>query len=48
MKILYGTGNKGKLEQMAKIIKLNNLDAEIMGLKDIGFDKDIIEDGETF
>lgn len=48
MKILYGTGNKGKLEQMAKIIRLNNFDAEIMGLKDIGFDKDIVEDGETF
>ena len=48
MKILYGTGNQGKLNQMDKIIKVNNFDAQIMSLKDIGFDKDIIEDGETF
>lgn len=48
MKILYGTGNKEKIKQMNKIITVNNFDAEIMGLKDIGFDKDIIEDGETF
>ena len=48
MKILYGTGNKGKLNQMEKIIKVNNFDAQIMSLKDIGFDKDIVEYGETF
>lgn len=48
MKILYGTGNKEKLNQMDKIIKVNNFNAEIIGLKDIGFNKDIIEDGETF
>lgn len=48
MKILYGTGNKGKLNQMEKIIKVNNFDAQIMSIKDIGFDKDIVEDGETF
>lgn len=48
MKILYGTGNKEKLKQMEEIITVNNFKAEIIGLKDIGFDKDIIEDGETF
>lgn len=48
MKILYGTGNKEKLNQMDKIIKVNNFDAKIISLKDIGFDKDIVEDGETF
>lgn len=48
MKILYGTGNKEKLNQMNKIIQVNDFDAEIIGLKDIGFNKDIIEDGETF
>ena len=48
MKILYGTGNKEKLNQMNKIIKVNNFNAEIMSLKDIGFNEDIIENGETF
>lgn len=48
MKILYGTGNKEKLNQMNKIIKVNNFNAEIMSLKDIGFNEDIVEDGETF
>lgn len=48
MKILYGTGNKEKIKQMEKIIKVNNFKFEILGLKDIGFDKDIIEDGKTF
>lgn len=48
MKILYGTGNKEKLNQMNKIIKVNNFNAEIMSLKDIGFNRDIVEDGETF
>ena len=48
MKILYGTGNKEKLNQMNKIIKVNNFNAEIMSLKDIGFNEHIIENGETF
>ena len=48
MKILYGTGNKEKLNQMNKIIKVNNFNAEFMSLKDIGFNEDIIENGETF
>ena len=46
--MLYGTGNKEKLNQMNKIIKVNNFNAEIMSLKDIGFNEDIIENGETF
>lgn len=48
MKILYGTGNKEKLNQIDKIIKVNNFDADIISIKDIGFNEDIIEDGETF
>lgn len=48
MKILYGTGNKEKLNQMEKIIKVNKFKAEIISLKEIGFNKDIIENGETF
>lgn len=48
MKILYGTGNSGKLEAMKQIIKAHGFDAELYTVKDIGFDKDIIEDGKTF
>lgn len=48
MKILYGTTNLGKLASMRKIIKTHGFNAELYTLKDIGFDKDIIEDGTTF
>ena len=48
MKILYGTGNKGKVENVKKIIKAHGFDAEIYTLKDINFTEEIIEDGETF
>ena len=48
MKIIYGTGNKGKLEQVKSFFKINNINVEILSLKDIGFNQDIIEDGKTF
>ncbi len=48
MKIIYGTSNKGKIESMKRIVKENNIDIEIVTSKDIGFDKDIVEDGTTF
>lgn len=48
MKILYGTGNKAKVEAMRKIIKSHGFDAELYTIKDIGFNKEVIEDGETF
>lgn len=48
MKILYGTGNKDKVEAMKSIIKSHNFDADIYTLKDIGFNEDIIENGKTF
>ncbi len=48
MKILYGTGNKSKVEEMRKIIRSHGFDAELFTLKDIGFDEEIIEDGSTF
>lgn len=48
MRILYGTGNKEKILQMKKIIQINGFDVEIIGLKDINFNKDIVEDGKTF
>ncbi len=48
MKIIYGTGNKSKVEAMKKILKENNINAELVTLKDIGFNEEIIEDGKTF
>ena len=48
MKIIYGTSNEGKIADMKRIITENNIDIEILTAKDIGFDKDIIEDGKTF
>ena len=48
MKILYGTGNRGKVENVKKIIKAHGFDAEIYTLKDINFTEEIIEDGKTF
>ncbi len=48
MEIIYGTGNQAKVEAMKKIFRENNFDAKLDTLKDIGFDKQIIEDGKTF
>ena len=48
MKIIYGTGNVEKIKQMEKIIKINNFDVELLSIKDINFNEDIIEDGKTF
>ncbi len=48
MKILYGTGNKAKVEAMRKIISSHGFDAELFTIKDIGFNKEIVEDGTTF
>ena len=48
MDIVYGTGNRAKVENMRKIISEENLDIKFEMLKDIGFDEEIVEDGETF
>ena len=48
MKIIYGTGNQGKLNEIKTLFKNHNITAEILSLKDIGFDGDIEENGETF
>lgn len=48
MKIIYGTGNKAKLEEVREFLKNNNIDIDVLSLKDIKFNDDIIEDGETF
>lgn len=46
MKVIYGTTNKNKILEMQKYF--NDYDMELISLKDIGFDEEIIEDGETF
>lgn len=48
MKILYGTGNKNKVEAMKKIIEVHGFDAELYTIKDIGYDQDVEENGKTF
>lgn len=48
MKIIYGTGNAAKKRQVEDFFKVTKVDVEIVSLKDIGFDKDIVEDGTTF
>ena len=48
MNIIYGTSNKNKVVAMEKILKENNVNFKLYTLKDIGFNKEIIEDGKTF
>ncbi len=48
MEILYGTHNKAKIEAMKGIIKTHGFDASLITPRDIGFDKEIVEDGTTF
>lgn len=48
MKIIYGSGNKGKLQEVKELFKNNKIDVEILSLKDINFDEEIEENGETF
>ena len=48
MKIIYGTSNQGKINQVKDYLKCKNMDVEIISLKDIGFNEGIVEDGTTF
>lgn len=48
MKIIYGTGNKGKLEQVKEYLLYKMPEIEIVSMKDIGFDEEIEENGTTF
>lgn len=48
MKIIYGTGNKDKIAEIKKLFENHNIEAEILSLKDIGFNEDIDENGTTF
>ena len=46
MKIIFATGNKGKLKEVEKIF--NNTDFEIISLAELGFTEEIEETGNTF
>lgn len=48
MKMIYGTTNKHKVEDIKAIIKSHGKDIEIISLKDIGFSGEIEENGKTF
>jgi len=48
MKIIYGSSNKAKLQEVKEFFKNNKIDTEVLSLKDIGFNEQIEENGETF
>lgn len=48
MKIIYGTGNQHKLAEIKTLFNNHKIEAEIISLKDIGFNEEIEENGETF
>lgn len=48
MKIIYGSGNTGKVQEVKELFKNNKIDIELMSLKDINFNEEIEENGETF
>lgn len=48
MKIIYGTSNQGKIEQVKEYLNFKQKNIEIISLKDIGFDQEIDENGTTF
>ena len=48
MDIIYATTNEGKKNQIQSFLKHNNYDIKLITLKDIGFNEEIDENGETF
>lgn len=48
MKMIYGSTNLNKVKDIKSIIKAHGANIEIISLKDIGFTKEIVEDGNTF
>lgn len=45
-KIVFATGNEGKMREIRKI--LGDMDVEICSMKEAGIQMDIVEDGRTF
>ena len=48
MKLIYGTGNNGKIKQVKDYLNTIDLELEIISIKDLGFNEEIEENGKTF
>jgi len=50
IKIIFASGNAGKIREMNYLINknLNDFEIELLSLKDVGFNDEIIENGKTF
>ena len=48
MKFIYGTTNQAKIEQVKEYFEYFKIPLEIISLKDIGFEEEILENGATF
>ena len=48
MKIIYGSTNKAKLQEVKDFFANNKINVELLSLKDINFNKEIEENGQTF
>lgn len=48
MKIIYGTSNQEKINQVKEYLEYKQEDIEILSLKDISFNEEIDENGKTF
>ena len=46
MKIVFATGNQGKVREIKEIMK--DMDVEVYTMKEAGIDTDVTEDGATF
>ena len=47
MKVIFGTKKKKKIDQVKGFMEYKKIDIEFISLKDIGFNENIIENGET-
>jgi len=45
MKLIFATGNPGKLKEIKNI--LSDLDVEVLGMREVGIKDEIVEDGQT-
>ncbi|MCL2815224.1 MAG: RdgB/HAM1 family non-canonical purine NTP pyrophosphatase [Oscillospiraceae bacterium] len=50
IKMVFASGNAGKIREMDSLVKknLSGIEIQLLGLKDIGFTDEIIENGATF
>ena len=50
IKMVFASSNAGKIEEMKLLVEknLSGFEVDLLGLKDVGFTEEIIEDGGTF